>query len=356
MIKNSAKFYFPSLDGLRSLACIGIVAMHVSANLKIKDVSDIGVVDYFISFAGNFVLLFMMVSAFSLCCGYLERFHNGSISLENFYSKRYKRILPFFALLTLIDVIKCVFENGFSFSNTLIGELWEAFANITLVFGLLSNNGIDVVGAGWFLGVIFLFYMLFPFYSVLLKNKKTAWLGFLVSLVWFVAIERYFQPVKGSFGGHTCMLAVAPFFLVGGIAFIYVDEMKKYAEITTLRNAVKIVVICYSIAFFVFQFSFIFSNLLLYTMWLIYAIIDCSTRRKWTFLSNRVMAFISGISMEIYLSHMMFFRIFEKIHLANYFSNPKILYLVTLSLVVACTIIFACVWKKFEKKVVRKNT
>lgn len=121
------------------------------------------------------------------------------------------------------------------------------------------------------------------------------------------------------------MLAVAPFFLVGGIAFIYVDELKKYAENTTLRNAVKIVVICYSIAFFVFQFSFIFSNLLLYTMWLIYAIIDC-------------------------------FRIFEKIHLANYFSNPKILYLVTLSLVVACTIIFACVWKKFEKKVVRKNT
>lgn len=356
MIKNSAKFYFPSLDGLRSLACIGIVAMHVSANLKIKDVSDIGVVDYFISFAGNFVLLFMMVSAFSLCCGYLERFHNGSISLENFYSKRYKRILPFFALLTLIDVIKCVFENGFSFSNTLIGELWEAFANITLVFGLLPNNGIDVVGVGWFLGIIFLFYMLFPFYSVLLKKKTAAWLWLAVSLVWYVAIERYFQPINGAIGGTSCMLVVAPFFLVGGIAYIYVDKLKKLTENATLRNVIKVAIVCYSVAFFIFHFSFIFSNLLLYTMWLIYAIIDCSTRRKWTFLSNRVMAFISGISMEIYLSRMMFFRVIEKIHLANYFSNPKILYLTTLSVVVACTIFFACVWKKVEKRVVRKNT
>ncbi|KDS55941.1 acyltransferase domain protein [Phocaeicola vulgatus str. 3975 RP4] len=44
------------------------------------------------------------------------------------------------------------------------GSLFEAFMNCTLVFGLLPNNSLEVIGVGWFLGTVFLFYMLFPFF------------------------------------------------------------------------------------------------------------------------------------------------------------------------------------------------
>lgn len=342
-----------SLNGLRSLACIGIVMMHVAANSSTRPTKII-ITSNIIDYAGEFVLLFFMVSAFSMCCGYLERFQNGSISLNDFYTKRYKRILPFFALLTIIDVIKCLVENHFSFSDSIIGELWEAFANLTLVFGLAPGNGISVVGVGWFLGVIFLFYMLFPFFSVLLENKRRAWIAFVVSIIWALGMRNYFGPIKGAPAGSTCMLVVAPYFLVGGITYLYTQHLKSLAEKKIPAVLSKVVIILYTAIFFIYPESrFLYSNLLLYTFWLIYAVMESKSTRKWTLLNNKVMTFISGISMEIYLAHMMIFRVVEKIHLERFIHNNDALYWSTLALVLLGTIILASCWKKFEKRLIK---
>ena len=344
---------YNSLNGLRSLACLGIVAMHVAANMSLKPTNNF-IQHNFLSFTGNFVLLFMMVSAFSMCCGYLERFQNGSISLNDFYKKRYKRILPFFALLTVIDVIKCLVENHFSFSDSVIGELWEAFANLTLVFGLAPGNDISVVGVGWFLGVIFLFYMLFPFFSVLLENKRRAWIAFVVSIIWALGMRNYFGPIKGALAGSTCMLVVAPYFLVGGITYLYTQHLKSLAEKKIPAVLSKVVIILYTTIFFIYPESrFLYSNLLLYTFWLIYAVMESKSTRKWTLLNNKVMTFISGISMEIYLAHMMIFRVVEKIHLERFIHNNDALYWSTLALVLLGAIILASCWKKIEKRYIR---
>jgi len=344
---------FESLNGLRTIACIGIVAMHTFMNSEAKPSNNF-ITSNIIGYAGEFVLLFMLVSAFSMCCGYLDRFHNGSISLNDFYTKRYKRILPFFALLTIIDVLKCLVENHFSFSSTVSGELWEAFANFTLVFGLAPGNNINVVGVGWFLGVIFLFYMLFPFYSVLLINKRRANIALIVSLIWSLGIKFYFVPVKNSLAGYTNILVVAPYFIAGGIIFLYSYNLINLAEKRIYSILSKVLIIAFTAIFFIFpELRFPYSDLLLYVFWIIYAVMESKSSRKWTFLNNRVMAFISGISMEIYLSHMMFFRIVEKLHLEKIIHNNDILYLITLALVLAGAIVFASCWKKFEKRFIK---
>lgn len=55
-----------------------------------------------------------------------------------------------------------------------------------------------------------------------------------------------------------------------------------------------------------------------FTFWLIYAIrVDSKV------LGNCVMKFISGISLEIYLSHMFVFRFMEKIHLQYLFGEDS---------------------------------
>lgn len=344
--------YF-SLNGLRTLACIGIVTMHVAANSSMKPTKNI-VTSNIIEYAGEFVLLFMMVSAFSMCCGYLERFQSKSISINDFYTKRYKRILPFFALLTVIDVIKCLVENHFSFSDSVIGELWEAFANLTLIFGLAPGNDISVVGVGWFLGVIFLFYMLFPFFSVLLENKRRAWFAFVVSIIWALGMRNYFGPIKGAPAGSTCMLVIAPYFLVGGIIYLYTQHLKSLAEKKIPAILAKVVIILYTAIFFIYPESrFLYSDLLLYTFWLIYAVMENKSTRNWTLLNNKVMTFISGISMEIYLAHMMIFRVVEKIHLERFIHNNDALYWSTLALVLLGAIILASCWKKIEKRYIR---
>ena len=57
---------YSSLDGLRAYAAVGIVLMHVQTNLMIKPSDNIltcNVIPWF----SNFTLLFMIISAFSMC-------------------------------------------------------------------------------------------------------------------------------------------------------------------------------------------------------------------------------------------------------------------------------------------------
>lgn len=351
MIEANIKERYDSLDGLRAFACIGIVLMHVKANIDIKPTGNF-LINNIISFTGNFVFLFMTISAFALSCGYFEEFKNGSVKLFDFYKKRYTRILPFFALLTLIDVIKTIIEEHFYWTDALQGELWEAFANITLAFGLIPENDISVIGVGWFLGVIFLFYMLFPFFVFILDCKRRAWITLGIVVLLYFSVLFYFHPVKGTNFGNNSFMHCAPFFVVGGLAYLY---REKFVYLSMLfRWILRILTIGYTVWFFVFpEMRFTLSNLVMYVLWLLYAVSEVSLKRI-TLLNNRVMIFFSGISMEIYLSHMMFFRIVEKLHLEKFILNNDINYCATCLLVFICTISFAWCWKKWGEPNVLK--
>lgn len=163
-----------AIDGLRTIAAIGIVMMHVKANNQ-YEISGF-FYDTVIGSFTNFVFLFMTVSAFGMCCGYYERVMNNQISVSDFYGKRFKKIWPFFGVLVLLDVMTSPSKEA----------ICEAFANLTLLFGFLPDAGnLSVIGVGWFIGLIFVFYLIFPFFCFLLENRKRAWTAFGISLVSF---------------------------------------------------------------------------------------------------------------------------------------------------------------------------
>lgn len=62
---------YENLNGIRAYSCMGIVMMHVLGNGNFV-LSGL-VFERLIPSFTNFTLLFMMISAFSLCCGYYER-------------------------------------------------------------------------------------------------------------------------------------------------------------------------------------------------------------------------------------------------------------------------------------------
>lgn len=344
---------YEALDGLRALACICIVLMHVKASLAVKPTISF-LTSNVISFAGDFVLLFMMVSAFSMSCGYYEQFRTGSIKTNDFYKKRYTRIMPFFAVLVALDTVNTIVEQHFAFTNALKAELWEAFADLTLLFGLAPGNGIEVVGVGWFLGVIFVFYLIYPFFTWLLSSKKMAWVSLAISVVWYYALKCYFGPEKGVVTGNTTILGVMPYLLVGGIIYLYREKVSEYLKLQEFKWAMTVVAMGYTVWFFVCpEMRFEFANLIMYALWTIYAIAETSTARKWCFLNNKVMALLSGISMEIYLCHMFVFRIVEKVHLEKHIANPDFGYWMICVLVLCGAISFALVWKKVEKKIIK---
>lgn len=341
---------YDALDGLRALACIGIVLMHVLENIVIKP-SDCFLTTNVISFAGDFVLLFMMVSAFGLCCGYYNKFREGTFKPDVFYRKRYQRVLPFFTLLTTIDVIICFALEHFKLSDTFLGELCEAFANCTLAFGLIpSHHNIEVVGVGWFLGVIFLFYMLFPFFIFLMENKKRAWFSTFVVVGLYMSVMYYFAPTKGVVFCNASFIYSAPFFMVGGMVYLYRETITNMLSITWAKLAVTAVTIGYTTWFFVYpEQRFELANIVLYSLWLSYAIGEVTTNRKWTILNNRIVVFISEISMEIYLSHMFVFRAVEKCHIEKYVNNNDIYYWLTCVMVLLGAMFFSIAWKRIEK-------
>ena len=87
--------------------------------------------------------------------------------------------------------------------------------------------------------------------------------------------------------------------------------------------------------------------IILFGLWMIYAISG-----EWKWLSNKVVKYLSGISMEIYLSHMVLFRLTEKMGLDQITGNSDLNYIMATVVTLAMTIGFCHVVKyKFLPKV-----
>lgn len=210
MVDNRTRY--EGIDGLKAYAIIGIALMHVLANGEYRMGGF--VFERFIPSFINLVFLFMMVSGFGMCCGYYQKIIDQKISVEDFYKKRYIKIWPYFALLCALDFMMSPSKES----------VFEVFANLTLCQGLLPNAKISVIGVSWTLAVIFVFYMLFPFFCFLIGNKKRAWSVAVVALVFNWLCSNYFNA------GRTNIVYDAIYFVAGGLVFLYRKELAEFAS------------------------------------------------------------------------------------------------------------------------------
>lgn len=314
------KKHYGAIDGLRMIAAFGIIQMHICANSNYEITGY--VYNTIIPSFTNFVFLFMTVSAFGMCCGYYDKMQKNQVNLTEFYGKRFKKILPFFGTLVLLDIIM----------SPSVASLYEGFADLTLLFGFLQKP-ISVIGVGWFLGLVFVFYLVFPFFCVLIENKRRAWIAFAVSLIYNFVCANYFEV------GRSNILYSACFFLAGGLIYLYREEIMKLNQRVALGIVGGAVVLYYLIG------GNAMMCLLVSTTLLIYAII-----MRGGVLENRVTKFFSGISMEIYLSHMVIFRVVEKLKINRILGNGWLQYIVTSVLVIVGATVFAVVMQKIISK------
>lgn len=332
---------YDNLDGLRTISCLCIIAMHIKAN---GEYSINPLLQAFMISWTHFVLLFLMISGFGMFCGYYEKFKTGEITLNRFYGKRYTKILPFFVLLILIDIVM----------NKSIFHVVEGITEATMVFGLLPNNQPDVIGVSWTLGVIFLFYILFPFFVFMFWTKRRAWFSFLMSILISIFCTIYYftnKFVTEDFVARHNFLYCAPFFAGGAMVYLYRIKIKSF--ITKYRWLSLVVGLCLSmICFFLpndgdnADLFILLRYLPVFLFWLMYAI---SVESK--LLNNKVTNFLSGISMEMYLSHMLIFRIVEKLKGLYIFGHGYASLFLAFLLVVSGLLIFIWAWKTIANKV-----
>jgi len=322
---------YGNLDGLKVIAAFGIVAMHVSSNMGHPLTSEIAT--NVIGSMTHFVKLFLILSGFGMCCGYYERFKSGKVNLEKFYIRRFEKNLPFFALLVCIDIL-------FSIKTV----LWrDVFSSLTMAFNLMPSHDMSVIGVGWTLGVIFAFYFMFPFYVFLLSTKKRAWFTVIICYILNWCCCNYYESVGKTDGANFLFLSV--YFVIGGVLYLYKDHIQeKVSRIPTfvvlLATAV-ITMVWYFIPANEFSLFFTVKTSILFAIWVIFAI-----SHPLKLLENSVAKTLSQVSLEVYLSHMMIFRVVEKFGSAYRINNGNIAYIVVLSLTIILTIVFALIAKR----------
>ena len=319
---------YEGIDGLKAYAIIGIALMHVLSNGK-YELGGFVFGKLILNFT-NLVFLFMMVSGFGMCCGYYQKIVDCKIGMEEFYSKRYIKIWPYFALLCALDFVISPSKNS----------LYEVFANLILCQGLLPNANISVIGVSWTLAVIFVFYMLFPFFCFLLGNKKRAWGVAIVALVFNFLCGSYFNADR------TNIVYDAIYFIAGGLIFLYRKELAEFAaKYKIIAGAVLLIA---TVAYFALGASTL-TTLFFCVAALIYTL-GCRTGGG--VLVNPVAKFLGGISFEIYLCHMVIYRMLEKLHLIHLFENNGLLaYIFTAIAVICGSVVFSVCAKWFLNKI-----
>lgn len=336
------KEHYDNIDGLRTISCLCIIAMHIKEN------ADYNLHPMFAEIVKSwthFVPLFLMISGFGMFCGYYEKFRNGGgIDLNDFYTKRYKKFLPFFITLILVDVL----------INRNFNHVIEGITEATLVFGLLPNNQPDVIGVSWTLGIIFLFYMLFPFVVYLCWNNRRSTITFIFSIALSLFCSFYYFTeafvIEGFTDRHN-ILYCSPWILGGGYVYLNREVIKSFVlhyRRAWLAGCIALTIAWYSVPDGT-SGVIMLKNLILFLAWLMYAI---SVESK--VLSNKVTKYLSGISLELYLAQMVIFRAIEKVKGLYIFGHGEMSFIVTWSMVLIGLILFIEVWKRVRSEILKR--
>ncbi|MFR6513541.1 MAG: acyltransferase family protein [Ruminococcus sp.] len=340
---NTIPKKYSNIDGLRTFGCLAIVAWHIKANLNFNMA---GLAERVIPSFDYLVFLFMLISGFGMCNGYYQKLKSGQYDLNKFYSKRYCKLLPFFTFLLIIG---CMTEFN-------LQSIYESMMEMTLLFGLLPNNNLHVIGVAWTLGVIFAFYLIFPFIVFLLHDKKRAILSFLISLCVTFMCQEYFMTdyfVTDGFVMRHSLLYCLPYFLVGGLIYLFRDDISKI--INKYYKVFLVICLILTVGYFfipdkINEFDItVVKTILLYSTWLC-----LSLGEKNIVFSNKFTVFISGMSMEIYLAHMVVFRIVEKLHIPEIVGKTGLGYIVTYIVTLVFLVIGISLYKIIEKWIAGK--
>lgn len=328
---NKNKQYL-SLNGLRAYGALGIILLHVASNLSYRYWKDFFTI--IIPSFKDLVFMFMIISAFSMCCGYYEKIKNNQISIDVFYRKRFSKILPFFATVSLLDVL----------TSPSVKAIVEFVANSTLVFGLLPYPTFDVIGVGWFLGVIFVFYMVFPFFCYIIWNKKRAWLALGISLFYHISCQYIFFVDRVNF------LYCSPFFVLGGLIYLYRDDIEKIFKHLFIR--IICCILCVLICFKYYNGGNVFWLLGLFAILMVLAI-----SKDNIILNNKFTKIISTNSLEMYLCHMIVFRVLILLGVKKIVGNIYLetFFIATLVAVGAlmCSIVFNFIYNNLIRRIIK---
>ncbi|MET4798221.1 acyltransferase [Bradyrhizobium sp. LB11.1] len=213
-----------SLDVLRGLAIVGVMAIHVSQSFP----SNIHAVDYAFVWGWTGVNVFYFVSAMTMCLMWTRRTETNPT--RKFYIRRTLRIAPLFWLAIPVYL----FINGTGPSANApngIGPL-QVILTATFLHGFWPDSINSVVPGDWSIAAEMMFYLVFPFVITAFGSRRHLYLALAIVLhlvnvclfkPWaFALFSAYYGPGHEAFvwnALHISFLNQLPVFLVGCALF-----------------------------------------------------------------------------------------------------------------------------------------
>jgi len=209
-----------SLDFLRGLAIVGVMAMHVSQSFP----SNVHPVDYAFMCGWAGVNVFYFVSAMTMCLMWTRR--TEANPTRKFYIRRFLRIAPLFWLA--IPVYLVIYGTGPSYNAPNgIGPL-QVILTATFLHGFWPDSINSVVPGDWSIAAEMMFYLVFPFVITAFGSRRHLYLALAIVLhlvnvclfkPWaFALFSAYYGPGHEAFvwnALHISFLNQLPVFLIG---------------------------------------------------------------------------------------------------------------------------------------------
>lgn len=154
-----------------------------------------------------------------------------------------------------------------------------------------------------------------------------------------------FNYLCGSYfnAGRTNIVYDAIYFIAGGLIFLYRKELTEFAQKhKVIAGAILLVA---TVAYFVLGGSTL--TLLFFCVAALIYTLGCN---RGGVLVNPVAKFLGGICFEIYLCHMVIYRVLEKLHLVHLFGNGLLAYIFTAVAVICGSVVFSVCAKWFLNK------
>jgi len=345
-ITSSGKF-IPEIDGLRFLAIISVVILHIRSYL-IKHYNFSSQSDGFdFSFFKSLFLrgdigvkLFFIISGFILAIPFANFYllKENKVNLKNYFLRRLTRLEPpYIIVMTTLLFFYVYAVKSISLFDGIIRYLSSVFYVHNFVY---PDQRPFLNGVAWSLEIEVQFYILAPIiaYLFLINNPKLR-RGLMIALIVF-SLGMNFFILNLNF---ISIINYIHFFLVG---FLLADLYISKSFIINKTNFDSLIAILILVSIFIFRTDnfettfqkFIFELVRLSCIFLLYYYIIFHKVLK--FFSYKIITNIGGMCYSIYLLHVPIIIIFGKLLLKFSFSKYSFVNISIYSILIMGVILF----------------
>jgi peptidoglycan/LPS O-acetylase OafA/YrhL len=347
--------YIPEIDGLRFVAIITVLLLHLNTNYKrafshtIPEWYEGSVLDHIFLNSGWGVELFFAISGYILSVPFIrESLYNGrKVELRAYFIRRLTRLEPPFVISLVVIYFASLLVSSYNFEESIPHFIITLFYSHMFVYGTWSTiNPIT-----WSLETEVQFYILAPLLVILFRSKKEVYLGILLVL-FLASIYAVGTPFLREFNLYKSIIPSFQWFSIGIlIAYLslrFPNWFRKpliYADVFAWLG-IPLLYICK-----------IYFNQIFFDLGVL--IFFISVFKSITFkgiICNRWITTIGGMCYSIYLIHyaLIYFlmKCISRLELENFYLHLIIVFVFVLFVVLFCSFIF---FRFFERPFMDKN-